>query len=97
MHNMFKFISLPEVYYIIYICYNIYNKYSINTGGGPSSGNFDYLEIKLLSNIKPSATQNVLVPGRGKIGTYKFFLNNKDLNFIDKKIGETMKKLNYNL
>lgn len=58
---------------------------------------FDYLEIKLLSNIKPSATQNVLVPGRGKIGTYKFFLNNKDLNFIDKKIGETMKKLNYNL
>ena len=58
---------------------------------------FNNLEIKILSNIKPNPTQDVLAPGRGKIGTYKFFLNNEDLSFINKKIGGTMKKLNYNL
>jgi len=56
---------------------------------------FGYLGIKLLSNIKPCPSKDVLVPGRGKIGTYRFFLNNEDLNFINEKIGETMKNLGY--
>lgn len=58
---------------------------------------FNHLDIKVLSKIKPSPKKDVLVPGRGKIGTHKFFFSNKDLDFLNQKIGKTMKKLDYHI
>ena len=50
-----------------------------------------------MAAIRPIPQQSIIecIPPASEIAELR--IANKDLNFIDKKIGETMKKLNYNL
>ena len=58
---------------------------------------FLYLNIELKSTIRPSTSKDVLAPGRGKVGNYRFFLDKKDIEFIKKNVGKTMDDLGYSI
>ena len=56
---------------------------------------FSFINIKNTTSIKPSTSKDVLSPGRGKVGNYRFFLDNQDLGLFNKNIRKTMLDLGY--
>ena len=56
---------------------------------------FSFINVENKSVIKPSASKDVLAPGRGKVGNYKFFLDDEDIKLINENLGKTMINLGY--